>query len=86
MTELTTEEMIEHESNKDIKALLQKRSNLYETINISCELISFLASKIDTKTLDQASQDQMKLLLQRLRDAHIKTDPAIEEKLTCLFK
>lgn len=69
MTELTTEEMIEHESNKDIKALLQKRSNLYETINISCELISFLASKIDTKTLDQASQDQMKLLLQRLRDS-----------------
>lgn len=81
-TGLTTEEMIEHESNSDIKKVLQKRSNLYEVINISCELIAFLASKVDTTTFDQASHDQMKLLFTNYRIAHFKADPTLRDFLS----
>jgi hypothetical protein len=79
---LTTEEMIEHDSNKDIKLLLEKRSNLYNAINISCKLIAFLTSKINMDSFDQSDRDQMELLTKNFQQAHLKVDPTIQQLLT----
>lgn len=38
---LSTHEMVEHETNKDIKALLMRRSALFSNANVQTELIAF---------------------------------------------
>jgi hypothetical protein len=81
-TNLTTEEMIEHDSNKDIKTLVEKRSNLYKTINVSCKFITFLISKIDMNSLDQSEREQMDILWEDFRQAHLKVDPTLQQLLT----
>lgn len=53
-TNLTAEEMLETES--DIKALLEKRSNLSGAINTSVKLIDFMMKHLDIKSLDNENK------------------------------
>lgn len=81
-TNLTTEDMIEHDSNKDIKLLLEKRSNLNNAINVSCKLITFLANKVDINSFNQSERDEMAFLNEKFRQAYLKVDPSIQQLLT----
>jgi hypothetical protein len=74
--------MSEHPSNKDIKTLLEKRSNLYSALNASTYLIMFLLKTQDTSKFTPESIEELKTLSERWMQSQLLVDPSIKELLT----
>jgi len=76
--------MIEHPSNKDIKTILEKRSNLYSALNASTLLILFLLKTQDTSKFDTEAIEQLRTLSDKWIQSQLLVDPSIKELLTNL--
>ena len=75
---LTGDEMLNHSSNADLKAVVEKRSQMNKLISTYAKILSMMAAHIDFDKLTPEEREEHWELVQELRDLHCAIDPVFE--------